>query len=80
MKNSLKVATCRFRGYGQRKYKASLIESYRYIAAFYVKPANKDYNKALEYLEKILMLDPDDKNAREGIDAIKYELKNKKSK
>jgi tetratricopeptide (TPR) repeat protein len=43
-----------------------LIESYGYIAA-YETNKEKDYEDAIEYLEKVLQLDPDNKNARDYI-------------
>jgi hypothetical protein len=55
--------------------KLGLIEAYRYLAAYYVQPASKDYGKAKEYLQKILTLDPEDKPAREGIDALEKQKK-----
>jgi len=53
--------------------KSGLIESYRYMAAYYVRPESKDYGKVKEYLQKILDLAPDDKEAKEGIDRLEKE-------
>ena len=47
-----------------------LVESYRYMASYY---AIKEENmtKTKEYLEKILVIDPNDKVAKDGLKAIK---------
>ncbi|MCX6290936.1 MAG: tetratricopeptide repeat protein [Bacteroidetes bacterium] len=59
-------------GMANKKYSnSSLIESYRYLAACFVKPEWKDFGKAEEYLQKILSIDPEDKEAKEGIDALR---------
>lgn len=62
------------------KYKSGLVEGYRYLAAYYVQ-VNKNLKTALEYLNKILEIDPENKEIIEWKKSIEYELdpKNKKA-
>jgi tetratricopeptide (TPR) repeat protein len=61
------------------KYKSGLIESYRYLAAYYVK-VDKNLRKALEFVNKALDLDPDNQEFKEWRKSLEFELdpKNKK--
>jgi tetratricopeptide (TPR) repeat protein len=62
------------------KYKSGLLEGYRYNAAYYVQ-VDKNLKIALEFLNKYLELDPDNKEIQEWKKSIEYELdpKNKKA-
>jgi tetratricopeptide (TPR) repeat protein len=73
----IEAATADTVGMAANKYKSGLIESYRYIAAYFVK-VSKDYDKCEEYLKKILEQDPEDQEAKKGIESIEFERKNKK--
>ncbi len=76
----IEIATVDTSGMASGKYKATLIEAYRYLAAYYVHSEAKDYGKAKEYLQKILLLDPEDKDAIEGIRSLDEQKKNPKQK
>lgn len=56
-----------------------LIESYGYIAA-YETNKEKDYQDAIEFLEKVLALDPGNKNAREYITMLEKSIEAKEEK
>ncbi len=62
------------------KYKNGLIEAYRYLAAYYVK-VEKNYRTVLEYLNKALVLDPDNQEVKDWIKSLEFEMnpKNKKN-
>lgn len=51
------------------KYKTNLITAYHYMAFYFVQ--HEENEKALEYYEKILVLDPEDSLAIERIKLIK---------
>ena len=61
------------------KYKSGLIESYKYIAAYYVQ-VDKNLRQAKEFLKKALDIDPENQEIKDWIKSIDYELdpKNKK--
>ena len=61
------------------KYKAGLIESYRYLSSYYYFQL-KDRNKAKEFLRKILELDPADKDADDGIKGIEFQEKQERER
>lgn len=57
---------------------AYLIEAYRYMASYYAL-IQDDITKAKEYIEKILAIDPNDRQAKEALKAIKEgQAQNKK--
>lgn len=57
---------------------AYLIESYRYMASYYAL-IQDDITKAKEYIEKILAIDPNDRQAKDALKAIKEgQAQNKK--
>jgi tetratricopeptide (TPR) repeat protein len=56
-----------------------LIESYGYIAA-YETNKEKDYKDAIEYLEKVLALDPENKNAKDYIALLEQTVEAKEEK
>ena len=62
------------------KYKSGLLEAYRYLAAYYVQ-VEKNLRLALDYLNKALVVDPENKEILEWKKSIEYELdpKNKKT-
>jgi tetratricopeptide (TPR) repeat protein len=53
--------------------KKHLVESYGYIAA-YKANTQKDYNGAIDYFEKLLVLDPDNRDAQRYIEILKKNL------
>lgn len=61
------------------KYKSGLVESYKYIAVFYVQ-LEKNIAEARKYLVKILEFDPDNQEVRDWIKAIDRELESKNKK
>ena len=62
------------------KYKSGLVEAYRYMAAYLVK-TEKNYNTTLDYVNKALDLDPENKELLEWKKSLEWELdpKNKKT-
>jgi tetratricopeptide (TPR) repeat protein len=55
-----------------------LIEAYGYLAA-YEANHEKNYETAIDYFEKLLMLDPDNNSARKYLDVLKNDLIKKES-
>lgn len=53
--------------------KKHLVESYGYIAA-YKANTQKDYNGAIDYFEKLLVLDPGNRDAQRYVDILKKNL------
>jgi tetratricopeptide (TPR) repeat protein len=53
-----------------------LIEAYGYLAA-YKANHDKDYKLAIDYFEKLLMLDPNNDSAKKYIDILKKDLAKK---
>lgn len=64
---------------GVTKYKSGLVEAYKYMAAYNVK--QKDYKATLEYVNKALEIDPENKELQEWKKSLEFELdpKNKKT-
>jgi tetratricopeptide (TPR) repeat protein len=65
--------------YTAGKYKAGMIESYRYLAS-YAYFQLKDRQKSKEYLKKILEIDPTDQDAADGIRSIDLQEKQEREK
>jgi len=65
---------------GATKYKSGLIESYKYMASYYVQVA-KNLKTALDYVNKALELDPENQELKEWKKSLEFELdpKNKKT-
>lgn len=55
-----------------------LIEAYGYLAAYQVNQ-EKNYEIAIDYFEKLLMLDPNNDNARKYLDILKKDLTKKEA-
>jgi tetratricopeptide (TPR) repeat protein len=62
------------------KFKSGLLESYRYMAAYYVK-VDKNLKTALDWVNKALELDPENQEFRDWKKSLEWELdpKNKKT-
>ena len=58
------------------KSKTQLIEAYGYLAGFEANQ-NKDFAKAIQYFEKLLMLDPENEQAKKNIQILKEALAKK---
>lgn len=56
--------------------KRQLIESYGYLAGYEVNE-NKNYNKAIEYFEKLLQLDPENEPAKKYVQILRENLTKK---
>ena len=56
--------------------KRQLIESYGYLAGFEANQ-NKDFPKAIEYFEKLLLLDPENGQAKKNVEILKQSLSKK---
>jgi hypothetical protein len=52
------------------KYKSNLISAYGYLAGFAIK-IDDDNTKAKEYLNKLLILDPENKTAKDYLKQLK---------
>ena len=61
------------------RYKSGLVESYRYLAAYYVQ-VDKNLKEAKENLKKIIEIDPDNQEVKEWIKSIDYALDQKNKK
>jgi len=62
------------------KYKSGLVEAYRYLAAYFVK-VDKNLKLTLDYVNKALEIDPENKELQEWKKSLEFELdpKNKKT-
>jgi tetratricopeptide (TPR) repeat protein len=64
----LEVAMADTAGLAGGKYKAGMVESYRYLAYYYI--LKNDKSKTREYLNKILEIDPSDGPAKKGLEDL----------
>lgn len=58
--------------------KRQLIESYGYLAGFEANE-NKNFSKAIEYFEKLLLLDPSNEQAKKNVEILKQSLSKKET-